>query len=131
MRVGHALLRPCSLNCPGLLHSTASQPAARCRSADQQPHPLPTPTSTLLQRWDAARLAAALGHWRQLLAERCQAQEDLKRCLIRKRVAFRLYRQWYWESFDDDMQVGGGVGANREARHRGGWEGGWMGGLLE
>lgn len=34
--------------------------------------------------------------------------DDLRRCLTRKRVAFRQFRQWYWESFDDDMQVGGG-----------------------
>jgi len=57
------------------------------------------------QRWDAHRKAAALAHWRRLLAERREAEENLKRCLIRKRVAFRLFRHWYWESFDDDMQV--------------------------
>lgn len=58
-----------------------------------------------LQRWDAHRKAAALAHWRRLLAERREAEDNLKRCLIRKRVAFRLFRHWYWESFDDDMQV--------------------------
>ncbi|KAL4431049.1 hypothetical protein ABPG75_006305 [Micractinium tetrahymenae] len=57
-----------------------------------------------IQRWDAHRKAAALAHWRRLLAERREAQENLKRCLMRKRVAFRLFRQWYWESFDEDMQ---------------------------
>ena len=63
------------------------------------------PARVSLQRWDAHRKAAALAHWRRLLAERREAEENLKRCLIRKRVAFRLFRHWYWESFDDDMQV--------------------------
>ena len=67
---------------------------------------LPITASSPAQRWDAHRKAAALSHWRHLLAERREAAENLKRCLTRKRVAFRLFRQWYWESFDEDMQVG-------------------------
>lgn len=26
-------------------------------------------------------------------------------CIARKRISFRLFKQWYWESFDDDVQV--------------------------
>lgn len=72
-------------------------------------HASPSPSRlplALAQRWDAHRKAAALGHWRRLLAEKREAEEGLRRCLTRKRVAFRLFRQWYWESFDEDMQVG-------------------------
>jgi hypothetical protein len=68
-------------------------PAARCLPA-------------CLQRWDGQRKSAALAHWRRLLTEKAEAADNLRRCLTRKSVAFRLFRQWYWESFDDDMQVG-------------------------
>ena len=65
-----------------------------------------------------------------VLEEKAAARDNLRRCLVRKRVAFRLYRQWYWESFDDDMQVcvvrecacgGAGSGVRTHARTQAGW----------
>jgi len=44
-----------------------------------------------------------------VLQERKAAADNLRRCLIRKRVAFKLFRNWYWESFDDEMQVCGSL----------------------
>jgi hypothetical protein len=79
-----------------------------------------------LQRWDAHRQGSALAHWRRLLEGKRAAADGLRRCLIRKRVAFRLFRQWYWESFDDDMQVGRGAsGGGGGAGLQGGCAGSW------
>eukprot|EP00887_Chlorella_sp_A99_P005659 scaffold1.g5659.t1 len=72
--------------------------AARARRARR------TAIARFMQRWDGARKAAALAHWRGLVSERDAARDNLRRCLLRKRVAFRLFRQWYWETFDEDMQ---------------------------
>jgi hypothetical protein len=30
----------------------------------------------------------------------------LKACIKRKKVAFQLFKNWYWEAFDADVQVG-------------------------
>lgn len=43
--------------------------------------------------------------WHAAWQERCQALERLRVCISRKRISFRLFKQWYWESFDDDVQV--------------------------
>ena len=37
--------------------------------------------------------------------DRCAALDRLRTCISRKRISFRLFKQWYWESFDDDVQV--------------------------
>lgn len=58
-----------------------------------------------LQRISQARTASAFSAWRSLAAERAAAQEELRKCLIRKRVSFRIFRQWYWDSFDSDLQA--------------------------
>jgi hypothetical protein len=31
--------------------------------------------------------------------------EGLKACLKRKKVAFQLFKAWYWDAFDSDVQV--------------------------
>lgn len=46
-----------------------------------------------------------LCRWHAAWQERCQALERLRVCISRKRISFRLFKQWYWESFDDDVQV--------------------------
>jgi len=46
-----------------------------------------------------------LCRWHAAWQERCQALERLRLCISRKRISFRLFKQWYWESFDDDVQV--------------------------
>lgn len=43
--------------------------------------------------------------WHAAWQERCQALERLRACITRKRISFRLFKSWYWQTFDDDMQV--------------------------
>lgn len=43
--------------------------------------------------------------WHAAWQERCQALEKLRACITRKRISFRLFKSWYWQTFDDDMQV--------------------------
>jgi protein SFI1 len=50
-------------------------------------------------------MRAVFWQWQAALQERKAALDNLRRCLIRKRVAFKLFRNWYWESFDDEVQV--------------------------
>ncbi|KFM26653.1 hypothetical protein F751_2240 [Auxenochlorella protothecoides] len=45
-------------------------------------------------------LAAILDGWRQA----AEARDRLRRCLLQKQTAFRLFRTWYWDAFDDDLQ---------------------------
>lgn len=47
----------------------------------------------------------SVSRWHAAWQERCQALERLRICISRKRISFRLFKQWYWESFDDDVQV--------------------------
>ncbi|GAB4817699.1 hypothetical protein N2152v2_004745 [Parachlorella kessleri] len=63
-----------------------------------------TAIARFMQRWQQQRLRTAQWHWQAVLQERKTAADNLRRCLIRKRVAFKLFRNWYWESFDDEMQ---------------------------
>lgn len=58
-----------------------------------------------MQRMHAARAASALKAWRGVAAQATATRVELERCLVRKRVAFRLFRQTYWESFDEDLQA--------------------------
>lgn len=76
-------------------------------------------------RWQQARLQTAFWQWRAALEERKAAADNLRRCLTRKRIAFKLFRNWYWESFDDEMQArrgGAGEGWGCELKGRG-----WVG----
>lgn len=34
-----------------------------------------------------------------------QRMEALKACIKRKHVAFQLFKAWYWDAFDHDVQV--------------------------
>ena len=83
------------------------------------------------RRWQQQRLRAAFQQWQGALAERKAAVDNLRRCLIRKRLAFKLFRNWYWDSFDDEMQVGRRAAAppaRGAAELCGGWvwrAGGW------
>ena len=29
----------------------------------------------------------------------------MRTCIIQKRVSFAFFKQWYWDCFDDDVQV--------------------------
>jgi len=58
-----------------------------------------------MQRSNKSTLVAAFAAWRGVAEEKAAATEELKRCLLRKRIAFRQFKQWYWDSFDDDLQA--------------------------
>lgn len=64
-----------------------------------------------------AVLRRMLAAWRAAVAEQRRRTDELRRCIKRKKVAFQLFKQWYWEAFDADVQVRpaapGGVGALR------------------
>lgn len=58
-----------------------------------------------MQRSNKAMLVSAFAAWRGVAEEKAAATEELKRCLLRKRIAFRQFKQWYWDSFDEDLQA--------------------------
>lgn len=43
--------------------------------------------------------------WRAVYEEQRDIYARLKACITRQRISFRLFKQWYWESFDKDVQV--------------------------
>ncbi|GFR41539.1 hypothetical protein Agub_g2252 [Astrephomene gubernaculifera] len=43
--------------------------------------------------------------WRAALEERRARDDELRRCIKRKKLAFGLFKQWYWEAFDADVQA--------------------------
>ncbi len=58
-----------------------------------------------MQRSNKATLRAAFAAWRSVAEETAAQTEELKRCLVRKRIAFKQFKQWYWDSFDKDLQA--------------------------
>ena len=57
-----------------------------------------------IKRISDARVQSAFSGWKAVLDEKMGQREALKRCLLQKHVAFRQFKQWYWESFDEDLQ---------------------------
>ncbi|MEW5317016.1 MAG: hypothetical protein WDW38_008350 [Sanguina aurantia] len=49
-------------------------------------------------------LGRALLHWADLAAERKAFLTSLRVCLKRQKIAFSLFKNWYWDSFDADVQ---------------------------
>ena len=43
--------------------------------------------------------------WVGLWREQRAAREQVRTCITRKRIFFCLFKQWYWDSFDNDVQV--------------------------
>lgn len=43
--------------------------------------------------------------WYEVWKERVAATERLRMCIAAKRISFRLFKQIYWQSFDEDIQV--------------------------
>ncbi|KAG2500477.1 hypothetical protein HYH03_002042 [Edaphochlamys debaryana] len=50
-------------------------------------------------------LRRAFEAWCVALAERRARDDELRRCIKRKKLAFGLFKQWYWEAFDADVQA--------------------------
>ena len=40
-----------------------------------------------------------------MLEERDLLRSTVRRCILRKRVSFAFFKQWYWDCFDEDVQV--------------------------
>jgi protein SFI1 len=59
----------------------------------------------MLGRLLAGHLREAFDDWLAEVERRRGERENLKRCLVRKRVAQRWFLRWYWDAFDDDIQV--------------------------
>ena len=47
----------------------------------------------------------AFDAWLAAARETKACEANLKRCLVRKRVAQRWFLRWYWDAFDSDIQV--------------------------
>lgn len=43
--------------------------------------------------------------WYEVWQGRVAATERLRMCIASKRISFRLFKQIYWQSFDEDIQV--------------------------
>ncbi|KAK9838858.1 hypothetical protein WJX74_004668 [Apatococcus lobatus] len=50
-------------------------------------------------------LQSAFDKWSEVWQERVAATERLRMCIAAKRISFRLFKQIYWQSFDEDIQV--------------------------
>lgn len=57
-----------------------------------------------MHRWNVHRQGVALVAWKGVVEDRKAAEEELRKCLIRKKVAFRTFKGWYWETFEHDLQ---------------------------
>jgi len=57
-----------------------------------------------MHRWNVHRQGVALVAWKSVVEDRKAAEEELRKCLIRKKVAFRTFKGWYWETFEHDLQ---------------------------
>ena len=46
-----------------------------------------------------------LCRWRQVLEDRDFVRSTVRTCIMRKKVSFAFFKQWYWDCFDEDVQV--------------------------
>ena len=46
-----------------------------------------------------------LCRWQQVLQERNLLRSTVRTCIMQKRVSFAFFKQWYWDCFDEDVQV--------------------------
>lgn len=57
-----------------------------------------------IQRWNTMRQATTFGAWHEVLVENKARIDTLNQCLVRKQIAFRTFKSWYWESFESNLQ---------------------------
>ena len=50
-------------------------------------------------------LAYWLCRWRQVIGERELLRNTVRTCIMQKKVSFAFFKQWYWDCFDEDVQV--------------------------
>ncbi|GFH28213.1 predicted protein [Haematococcus lacustris] len=54
---------------------------------------------------DRRRLKGSLTRWLEEARESRRRTEVLRACIKRKKVAFQLFKAWYWDSFSADVQL--------------------------
>ena len=59
----------------------------------------------LIGRQTDRQTAVHACRWRDAWRERADGVERVRACITRRRIAFRVFKQWYWESFDEDVQA--------------------------
>ncbi len=66
-------------------------------------------TTTALLQHSARCARAARAHaflaWLGVVEARKAREDELRRCIKRKKLAFGLFKQWYWQCFDEDVQA--------------------------
>ena len=40
-----------------------------------------------------------------MVEERDLLRSTVRTCIMQKRVSFAFFKQWYWDCFDEDVQV--------------------------
>ena len=40
-----------------------------------------------------------------MIEERDLLRSTVRTCIMQKRVSFAFFKQWYWDCFDEDVQV--------------------------
>ena len=56
------------------------------------------------ERMTVKNLRGFIRRWIEAVDEKKESVEELRRCLVRKRVAQRWFLRWYWDAFDSDIQ---------------------------
>ena len=46
-----------------------------------------------------------LGRWHGAWQEHRAAVARVAGCVTRQRISFRFFKQWYWDSFDEEIQA--------------------------
>ena len=56
------------------------------------------------ERMTVKNLRGYVRRWIEVVDEKKESVDELRRCLVRKRVAQRWFLRWYWDAFDSDIQ---------------------------
>ena len=56
------------------------------------------------ERMTVKNLRGYIRRWIEVVDEKKESVDELRRCLVRKRVAQRWFLRWYWDAFDSDIQ---------------------------
>ncbi|GFH07019.1 predicted protein, partial [Haematococcus lacustris] len=109
-KVARCKLRMLLLAWTGLVSFRHQGLASLQRSADH--HLLFSSFSAWLYAWHQGqaerRAVAKVEGWRALSSISTRRTEVLRACIKRKKVAFQLFKAWYWDSFSADVQAAAG-----------------------
>ena len=54
-----------------------------------------------------------------MIEERDLLKDTVRTCIMQKRVSFAFFKQWYWDCFDEDVQVSNDAGMLSRQSHDG------------